>query len=140
MRIDAAAATGGAGPAPLSPKILIVEDDVLIRAAAAQFLRGTGFTVVEAVDVDQALQLLRTERIVAVFADVKLPGPRNGIDLMRIVQADFPHTRVLLTSGVVAADEVTLDGVTLLKKPYFLFELERQLRRLLPQMDTDPSP
>jgi CheY-like chemotaxis protein len=140
MRIDAAAATGGAGTAPLSPKILIVEDDVLIRAAAAQFLRGTGFTVVEAVDVDQALQLLRTERIVAVFADVKLPGPRNGIDLMRIVQADFPHTRVLLTSGVVAADEVTLDGVTLLKKPYFLFELERQLRRLLPQMDTDPSP
>jgi len=140
MRIDAAAATGGAGTAPLSPKILIVEDDVLIRAAAAQFLRGTGFTVVEAVDVDQALQLLRSERIVAVFADVKLPGPRNGIDLMRIVQADFPHTRVLLTSGVVAADEVTLDGVTLLKKPYFLFELERQLRRLLPQMDTDPSP
>jgi CheY-like chemotaxis protein len=140
MRIEAAAATGGAGTAPLSPKILIVEDDVLIRAAAAQFLRGTGFTVVEAVDVDQALQLLRTERIVAVFADVKLPGPRNGIDLMRIVQADFPHTRVLLTSGVVAADEVTLDGVTLLKKPYFLFELERQLRRLLPQMDTDPSP
>ena len=140
MRIDAAAATGGAGTAPLSPKILIVEDDVLIRAAAAQFLRGTGFTVVEAVDGDQALQLLRTERIVAVFADVKLPGPRNGIDLMRIVQADFPHTRVLLTSGVVAADEVTLDGVTLLKKPYFLFELERQLRRLLPQMDTDPSP
>lgn len=140
MRIDAAAATGGAGTAPLSPKILIVEDDVLIRAAAAQFLRGTGFTVVEAVDVDQALQLLRTERIAAVFADVKLPGPRNGIDLMRIVQADFPHTRVLLTSGVVAADEVTLDGVTLLKKPYFLFELERQLRRLLPQMDTDPSP
>lgn len=139
MRIDAAAETGGPGPAPLPPKILIVEDDVLIRAAAAQFLRGSGFTVVEAVDVEQALQLLRTERIVVVFADVKLPGPRNGIDLMRIVQADFPQAKVLLTSGVVAAGEVTLDGVTLLKKPYFLFELERHLRRLLPQMDTDAS-
>jgi CheY-like chemotaxis protein len=140
MRIDAAAPRGGTGPAPLPPKILIVEDDVLIRAAAAQFLRGTGFTVLEAVDVEQALQLLRTERIVIVFADVKLPGPRNGLDLMRIVQTDFPQSKVLLTSGVVAADEVTLDGVTLMKKPYFLFELERQLRRLLPQMDTGASP
>ena len=56
MRIDAAAPRGGTGPAPLQPKILIVEDDVLIRAAAAQFLRGTGFTVLEA--VDRALQRL----------------------------------------------------------------------------------
>jgi CheY-like chemotaxis protein len=139
MSINAAAAAGSAGPAQLLPKILIVEDDVLIRAAAAQFLRGSGFTVLEAVDVGQALELLRTERISIVFADVKLPGPRSGIDLMRIVQTDFPQARVLLTSGVVSADQVTLDGVTLLKKPYFLFELERHLRQLLPQTDTDTA-
>ena len=135
--MNAAGVSGAA--APLPPKVLIVEDDVLIRAATSQFLRGTGFTVLEAVDADQALELLRTEGIVIVFADVKLPGPKSGIDLVRIVQTDFPTARALLTSGVVAADEVTLDGVTLLKKPYFLFELERQLRRLLPQMDRDET-
>jgi len=140
MSIFAAAATGSAGPVPVPPKILIVEDDVLIRAAAAQFVRGSGFTVLEAVDVDQALELLRTERIAVVFSDVKLPGPRNGIDLMRIVQADFPQAKVLLTSGVVAADGATLGSVTLLKKPYFLFELERHLRQLLPPIDTGATP
>src|SRR5687767_7520450 len=140
MSINAAAAAGNAGPAQLLPKILIVEDDVLIRAAAAQFLRGSDFTVLEAVDVGQALELLRTERIAIVFADVKLPGSRNGIDLMRIVHAHFPQAKVLLTSGVVTADELTLEGVTLLKKPYFLFELERHLRQLLPPMDTDIAP
>jgi CheY-like chemotaxis protein len=140
MRIQAAAATGDAGPARAPPKILVVEDDVLIRAAAAQFLRGSGFTVLEAVDVDQAIELLRTERIGVVFADVKLPGPRNGIDLTRIVQTDFPEVKVLLTSGVVPAAEVALDGVTLLKKPYFLFELERHLRQLLPRIDMGDTP
>jgi hypothetical protein len=66
-----------------------------------------------------------------VFTDVKLPGARNGLDLMRIVQSDFPQAKVLLTSGVVKADEVTLDGTTLLRKPYFLFEVERHLRALI---------
>ena len=54
MRMNAAGASGD--PAPLPPKVLIVEDDVLIRAATAQFLRGTGFTVLEAVDADQELE------------------------------------------------------------------------------------
>ncbi len=112
-------------------RILIVEDDVLIRAAAAQYLRGAGFEVLEAVNVEQALELLRAGPVQAVFADVKLPGPQSGLDLMRLVQSDFPGTKVLLTSGVVKADEVTLEAVTLLRKPYFLFEVERHLRTLL---------
>lgn len=115
----------------LVAKILIVEDDVLIRAAAAQYLRGAGLEVLEAVDVAQAVELLRTNKVQAVFTDVKLPGARNGLDLMRIVQSDFPKAKILLTSGVVKADEVTLDGNTLLRKPYFLFEVERHLRALL---------
>jgi DNA-binding NtrC family response regulator len=115
----------------LVAKILVVEDDVLIRAAAAQYLRDAGFEVLEAVHVEQALELLRAGPIQAVFADVKLPGEQSGLDLMRIVQADFPQAKVLLTSGVVKADEVALDGITLLRKPYFLFEVERHLRKLL---------
>jgi hypothetical protein len=80
-----------------SPIILIVEDDVLIRAAAAQHLRGCGMVVLEAVDVEQALDLLRAERSVqVVFADVKLPGSQDGLDLMRIVQRDHPDIKMLL--------------------------------------------
>jgi CheY-like chemotaxis protein len=127
----AATGPGGVPGSRLEPKILVVEDDVLIRAAAAQYLRGAGFEVLEAVSVDQALDLLRAGPVQVVFTDVKLPGARNGLDLMRIVQSDFPQAKVLLTSGVVKADEVTLDGTTLLRKPYFLFEVERHLRALI---------
>lgn len=122
---------GGTSEAGKLGRILIVEDDVLIRAAAAQYLRGAGFEVLEAVSVEQALEVLRAGPVQAVFTDVKLPGSQNGLDLMRIVQSDFPNAKVLLTSGVVKADEVTLDSTTLLRKPYFLFEVERHLRALL---------
>ncbi len=125
-------ATGsGRAPDGLVARILIVEDDVLIRAAAAQYLRGAGFEVLEAVSVEQAVELLQASPVGVVFAGVKLPGAQSGLDLMRIVQADFPKAKVLLTSGVVKADEVTTEGITLLRKPYFLFEVERHLRALI---------
>jgi len=64
-----------------------------------------------------------------VFADVKLPGPRNGVELARIVRTAYPDKKMLLTSGVSPFPSV--DGVTLLKKPYFLVDLERQIWALL---------
>jgi DNA-binding NtrC family response regulator len=132
--LSASPMQGGSGNAPangIAARILIVEDDVLIRAAAAQYLRGTGFEVLEAVSVEQALELLRAQPVEVVFTDVKLQGSQSGLDLMRIVKSDFPDAKVLLTSGVVKADDVTTDGITLLRKPYFLFEVERHLRALL---------
>jgi DNA-binding NtrC family response regulator len=131
MSASPAAGSGSTPAGGVDARILIVEDDVMIRAAAAQYLRGAGFEVLEAVNVDQALELLQAQPVQLVFTDVKLPGSQSGLDLMRIVQGAFPKARVLLTSGVVKADEVTLDGVTLLRKPYFLFEVERHLRALL---------
>jgi CheY-like chemotaxis protein len=127
-KLDAAPAEGGHSAPP--PGVLVVEDEVLIRAAAGQYLRGCGFRVLEAVNADEALDILRADGALrVVFADVKLPGLRNGVDLARIVQADYPDTRLLLTSGVSPFPAV--DGVALLKKPYFLVDLERQIRRLL---------
>lgn len=120
------------GQAMVPPTVLVVEDDVLIRIATADYLRGCGMIVLEAVDVAQALALLKTEGgLRLVFADVRLPGPRSGLDLMEIVRRDYPHVKILLTSGVVKADETALDGITLLRKPYFLFEVERHVKSLL---------
>ena len=113
-----------------TPTVLVVEDEILVRNAAAQYLRGCGFFVVEAVNADEALAMLHAvAEVDVVFSDVKLPGPRNGADLAQIIQKDFPHVKVLLTSGVTPLPE--LEGIRLLRKPYFLFEVERQIRRLL---------
>jgi CheY-like chemotaxis protein len=121
----------GGGP-QTDPAILVVEDEVLVRSAAAAYLRGVGFRVLEAVDVDEAARLLASERSIAVvFADVKLPGGRSGSDLARLIRQDCPEVKVLLTSGVVQALDDGIEGVALLKKPYFLFDVERRIRALL---------
>jgi CheY-like chemotaxis protein len=126
------AASLGARPSEPPGCVLIVEDDVLIRTAAAQHLRGCGLVVLEAVNVEQALDLLGAAKAVrVVFVDVRLPGPQDGLDLMRIVRSKYPDVQLLLTSGVLQTDEATVDGVTFLRKPYFLFEVERHIGSLL---------
>jgi DNA-binding NtrC family response regulator len=109
----------------------MVEDDVLIRAAAAQYLRGAGFVVHEAIDVADAEAILASADVRVVFADVKLAGPRTGFDLLEIIRRDFPQVKVLFTSGVVPADDVEPTGVPFVRKPYFLFEVERHIKALL---------
>jgi CheY-like chemotaxis protein len=114
----------------VAPTLLVVEDEVLVRAATAKYLRECGFVVIEAVDADQALDIVRANGLVeAVFADVKLPGRLSGADLAVTVREEHPTVKVLLTSGVAPFAEV--EGVFLLKKPYFLFEVERRLKSML---------
>lgn len=115
-----------------APRILVVEDDVLIRAGAAQFLRGAGFDVLEAADGEGAVEILQVAPDVRlVFIDVTLPGDMSGLDLLEIIQRDFPLVKMLFTSGVVTGDRLAQRGVPFLRKPYFMFELERQIRSLI---------
>ena len=73
--------------APISePTVLIVEDDVLVRAVAVESLRDSGLRVLCAGDVERALAILREHAsIELVVTDVKLPGGRSGIDLVRLL-------------------------------------------------------
>ena len=115
-----------------TPKVLVVEDDVLVRLAAADYLRGCGFVVLEAVHVDEAVNILRADSSIdVVFADVRLPGGRSGIDLTLLIQRDYPDVKVLLTSGVMRGEEASFTTAPLIRKPYFLFEVERRIRALL---------
>ena len=112
------------------PAILVVEDDELVRLAVARYLRDIGYTVLEAGHVDDAVAMLAANPSVkAVFSDVKLPGSRSGIDLANLVRTEYPGMKVLLTSGVSPLPQAK--GVTLLRKPYFLFDLERHLKEML---------
>jgi len=120
----------GGAPAERPPTVLVVEDAVLVRATTSSYLRRCGFEVVEAVSVDEAVELLdASAAIEAVFADVKLPGPRTGADLAHLIKEIYPKVKVLLTSGVAPFPDV--EGVSLLRKPYYSFEVERHLKSML---------
>lgn len=119
---------------PSKPTLLLVEDDFPTRWTAAEFLRAAGFTVIEAIDVDEALTvLLAGKPIDAVFSDLHLPGDRGGDFLSAWLEKHRPYVPMLLTSGTT--DGAALVGHNPLRrfviKPYDLPEVARLLRSML---------
>ena len=59
--------------------ILIVEDEILVRMAAAEHLRVAGYSVLEATNATEAVRLIVANRsIELVFTDIHMPGEMDG--------------------------------------------------------------
>ncbi|MEX2626206.1 MAG: PAS domain S-box protein [Ilumatobacteraceae bacterium] len=117
-------------------RILLVEDDALVRRLAARHLTGLGYDVVTAASGPEALELLRRERRVdLLFTDVVMPGGMGGRELAAVAVELQPDLAVLYTSGYTENAIVhhgRLDpGVELLGKPYRPVELARKVRSVL---------
>ena len=84
-------------------RILVVDDEALLRICVAEQLRTVGYTVIEAANADEALAALCRDDVHLVFSDIQMPGSMNGADLARVIRSRFPMIKVVLTSGVVAA-------------------------------------
>jgi CheY-like chemotaxis protein len=87
-------------PQPLTARILVVEDEVLIRAFIAEELRLAGFSVIEAGRAEEALTYINAgEQVDLVFSDIRMPGSLNGLQLAEILRDRYPDIPVILTSG-----------------------------------------
>jgi hypothetical protein len=75
-----------AGAFPIR-RVLVVDDDPLIRFDRVDALEEAGFEVLEAGNTDEALVVFETNHIDAVFTDVNMPGSTDGLGLMTRVRA-----------------------------------------------------
>jgi len=101
-------------------KVLVVEDEVLIRAMLAEELRGLGLVVVEAASADEAWTYLTAGgEADLLFSDIKMPGQMTGIELAQRAQARFPELPVILTSGNPGTSKIAT-ATAFLAKPYRL--------------------
>ncbi len=126
-------ASGGSGP----ETILVVEDEVLIRLAVADYLRACGYRVLEASTGEEAQAIFGNDQHIAVLlTDIDLGRGMNGFELARWVRAQHPDVRILLTSGVarMAQSAGDLCDMPLLKKPYPHEQLAEEIRRRLNAM------
>jgi DNA-binding NtrC family response regulator len=100
--------------------LLLVEDEVLIRWAAAAVLRDAGYQVLDVERADDAMPILERRRDIAiVFTDINMPGRMNGQALAFEVNRRWPSIGLLVTSGDVRARELRLPAATrFLAKPY----------------------
>jgi DNA-binding NtrC family response regulator len=117
----------------MAAKILIVEDETLIRKNICAFLRKEGYEVTEARDGAQAADLLNSERFDLLITDIALPH-LNGSELVEHVNGVSPQTPVILVSGYLPSslsDSAVSGAVTFLEKPIALKALLRVIQRLL---------
>ena len=121
-------------PASGSERVLLVEDEPVVRELTREMLETHGYRVVCAGRPDDALALARSGPFDLLVTDVVMPG-MNGRALARALRAERPGLRVLYTSGY--SDDAALQGGSLeplaafLQKPYSSGELAAAVRRTL---------
>jgi signal transduction histidine kinase len=94
---DAPAETGQRGQ-----RVLVAEDDEVVRMLVVDLLRDRGYVVVEAVDGTQAMAILaQPTHFDILLTDVGLPGP-NGRQVADYARERMPAIRVLLMTGYAA--------------------------------------
>ncbi|MFC0389719.1 ATP-binding protein, partial [Muricoccus vinaceus] len=108
VRMVLKAAAGAAAPAPARPareaggaeRVLLVEDDAMVRTHVAAMLRGLGYTVTLANNAAEGLARLEAgEPFELLLSDVVMPGAMNGLQLAVRARQMRPAIGLLLTSG-----------------------------------------
>ncbi len=117
-------------------KILVVEDEPLIRESAAMAIRDWGHETFEASDVDEALTLLLSpQQIDILFTDVYLKTEIHGGCLLARRALELqPNLRVLYTTGNFispAMKALFVKDTQCLRKPYTEEQLQDSLKGLV---------
>jgi DNA-binding response OmpR family regulator len=86
---------------PVVREVLVVDGDGHERTWIGRVLLKEGFAVTTAVDGSSALRQIEAKPFALVVAEMRLPGPLDGVTTMRLARAKRPHLKCLFTSAFV---------------------------------------
>lgn len=125
---------GAPRPASIaSERILLVDDEEMLRRLARSVLTRQGYDVVDASDPAAAVAIAQTQPdfFDLILADVMMPGMR-GYEMVRQIRPHQGRAKVLYMSGYAGEIEAGSDIVTpLLPKPFRPRQLLDEIRRIL---------
>jgi CheY-like chemotaxis protein len=116
--------------------VLLVEDEAVVRDLVRRVLAGLGYTVLQAAEAEQALELGRKLQgpLHLLVSDVVLPGI-NGCELGRQLRLLRSELRALYISGYTSSAIIQRGilepGVPFLQKPFSPETLARKVREVL---------
>ncbi len=117
--------------------ILVVEDEMVLREMARDFLALGGYRVLEAENGRQAIEVWKQHRgeIDLLLTDMKMPEGVSGMDLAEHMVQDHPELKIIFASGysddVVSQEFLARTGSRFLAKPYTYSDLTRLVRECL---------
>ena len=115
--------------------ILIVDDEIEVRVALLEALRGQGYSAEGVASGEAALARMAEQSFPVVLTDLNKPGGQTGLDLIGMIRHQFPDTLCILTTAYATLDtsiEALKRGAyDLIQKPFRLAEMEAVLNRAL---------
>ncbi len=119
--------------------VLLVEDEAIVRGVVREFLHTLGFSVLEAMNGVQALEMVARCRgqITLILTDEVMPA-MGGSDLLNRVRLTSPEVRGILMSGYLDRNGKTLAFESdryFLQKPFTLSSLRDAVTRLFQETD-----
>jgi DNA-binding NarL/FixJ family response regulator len=91
-------------------RVVLAEDDVLLREGVASLLDQAGFEVAgQAGDADGLLTLVRETRPDLVVVDIRMPPTRTteGLEAAQVIRRQYPQTAILVLSAHVDVEHAT---------------------------------
>jgi DNA-binding NarL/FixJ family response regulator len=91
-----------------APRVVLADDDVLLREGLASLLQRSGFEVVgQAGDAVDLLALVRSTRPDVAIVDIRMPPGHatEGLQAARVIREELPDTAIVVLSALVEVDE-----------------------------------
>ena len=104
----------------------------MVRMPVAEYLRVSGYIVLEAGTASEAIETLESGVPVGlVFSDIRMPGKMDGLGLAEWCHAHYPDLPVLLASGYIRSPlNVSLSQDTIIQKPYLPSQIGQRIAEL----------
>ena len=120
-------------------KVLVVDDEMIVRESLVQWFKKSGYEVDGADDGRTAMEMVDGKDYDFIFLDIKMPDV-NGFEVLDHVKANCPYTMVVMITAYgsieTAVDAMKRGACDYLTKPFEPGELVCQLERLLQQKRT----
>jgi CheY-like chemotaxis protein len=111
-------------------KVLVSDDDVLLRLLLVEELASAHMDVVEAATALEAIDYLTTQAVDLVITDVRMPGTLDGTDVAAYSKRRYPATPVIVISGFPTSEDERVADV-FISKPIDMARLIAHVKDLM---------
>jgi two-component system response regulator AtoC len=114
-------------------KVLIVDDEAVVRNAIGRALNDKGISSVPAASAYEAMDKLTDQAYDLVLLDVRMPD-MDGMEALRRIRSLYPELSVIMITGYPSIDTavncIKLGALDYLVKPFRLDDLEASLKKI----------
>ncbi|NOY65197.1 MAG: sigma-54-dependent Fis family transcriptional regulator [Nitrospirae bacterium] len=102
-------------------RVLVIDDEAIVRVSCERVLRPEGFEVVVTSRGDEAIELLEKEPYDVVLTDLKMPD-MDGLEVLKIIKERWPDIQVIIITGYgtisTAVQAIKMGAYEYIEKPF----------------------